>query len=153
MVQGDQTIWDQNVEMLNFDPRPHLLFHQMRTNLGWGWGVATPVPSAPECDRALWQKPADSLGRFQSNGVRVDLFRSTVDLPGQVKQKMYHFPDINCVQFFVNNFFPIWDRALILPPSSFSRHGGTTHILCDTERSLGNFDLRSAKVKVTDWPK
>ena len=39
---------------------------------------------------------------------------------------------------------------MILPPSSFSRQGGSILILCDPEESLGNFDLRSPKVKVTD---
>ena len=34
----------------------------------------------------------DSLERSESNGVRVDLFGSTVDLPGQVKLKKIRFP-------------------------------------------------------------
>ena len=42
---------------------------------------------APDCERASQQRPADSLGRCESNGVQVCLFKSTVDLPGQVKLK------------------------------------------------------------------
>ena len=46
------------------------------------------------------------------------------------------FRDVNFVKFFVNTFFAIWDRAMNLPPSSFSRQGRSTHLLCDPERSL-----------------
>ena len=49
---------------------------------------------------------------------------------------------------FVNS--GILDRALILPPWSFSPQGRSTRIFCDTERSLGNFDPKSPKVKVND---
>ena len=62
-------------------------------------------------------------------------------------------PSFLDIKFFVNNIFAIWDRALILPPSRFSPQGGSIHVLCDPKRSLGDFDLRSTKVKVTDWPK
>ena len=55
---------------------------------------------ASECARASRQRPADSLGRSKSNGVRVDLFRSTFDLPGQVKQKMFRFPGRQFRQVF-----------------------------------------------------
>ena len=76
----------------SFKTRPHLFFYQTRTHLGGG-GIATPLPRhlAPECARASRQRPADSLGHSESNGVRVDLLRSTVDLPGQVKQKIVPF--------------------------------------------------------------
>ena len=40
-----------------------------------------------------------------------------------------------------------------MPPSCFSRRGASTHVSCDPERSLVQFDLRSRKVKVTEWPK
>ena len=51
------------------------------------WGGAPPCHLAPGCDRASRQRPADSLGRSESNGVRVDLFRSTIDLPDQIKKQ------------------------------------------------------------------
>ena len=54
----------------------------------WGGGGAPPCHLAPECDRASRQRPADSLGRSESNGVRVDLFRSTIDLPDQIKNNV-----------------------------------------------------------------
>ena len=60
------------------------------------------------------------------------------------------WPSFLDLKFFVNNVFAILDRALILPPSCFSRQGGSIHVLCDPERSLGKFDLRSPKVKVTN---
>ena len=44
-------------------------------------------------------------------------------------------------------------EPLILSPSSFSRQDGSTFVLCDPERSLGDFELRSPKVKVTVEPK
>ena len=40
---------------------------------------------ACNCDRASQWRPAASLGRSESSGVWLSLFRSTVDLPGQVK--------------------------------------------------------------------
>ena len=70
--------------------RPHLLFHKTRTHLGGG-RVPPPRYLAPERDKASRQRPADSLGRSKPNGVRVDLFRSTVDLPGQVKKENRKF--------------------------------------------------------------
>ena len=117
---------------------------------GGGHGVTLPRHLPPECDKTSQQRPADSLGRFESNGVWVYLFRSAVELPGQAKFRSFVSRNY---QFFVNNFIVVWDRALILPPSPLSRQGGSTHILCDTERSLGNFDLTSPKIKVIDWPK
>ena len=69
-----------------------------------------------KCDWALQQRQADSLGRSESNGVWVYLFRSSVDLPSRSGKK-YRFPGRWCF----NNFWAIWDRALILPPSYFSR--------------------------------
>ena len=51
-----------------------------------GEGVATPAPSL-DCDRPCKHRPADSLGRSKFNGVRVNLFRPTVDLPGLNKIK------------------------------------------------------------------
>ena len=50
---------------------------------------APPPPHyrAPDCDRASQQILADNLGRSESNGVRVDLFMPTIDLPGHIKQK------------------------------------------------------------------
>ena len=50
-----------------------------------GGGAPHPRHPATDCTRALQQRPADRLGRSESNGVRIDLFRSTVDLPGPVK--------------------------------------------------------------------
>ena len=105
----------------------------------WGGGTPPPRHLAPECDKTSWQRPMDILWHSKSNGVRVDLFGSTVDLPGQVNVL---FPGL----VFHDSFSSITSFVFLL-------QGGSTHILCDPERSVGNFDLRSPKVKVTDWPK
>ena len=60
-----------------------------------------PCHLTPECYRSSRQIPADSLGRSKSNGVLVDLFRSTVDLPGQVKLKKFRFPGKRSVNLCV----------------------------------------------------
>ena len=64
----DDLLLDGTLPILN--PRPHLLFRGARMHLRGL--VATPRHLAPECDRASRQRPTDSLGRFKSNGVRVD---------------------------------------------------------------------------------
>ena len=48
-------------------------------------------------------------GRSESNGVRVDLFRPTVNLPGQAPSppKKCFSRGANFVKFFVNNFLAI----------------------------------------------
>ena len=74
-------------------------FFTKRERTWWGGGCHPPCHLSPECDRASRQRPADILGRSESNGVRVDLFRSTVDLPSQVKQKCPVFRDVNFVNF------------------------------------------------------
>ena len=75
-------------------------------NASWGRGGGVPT-RAPSRSWVWWSfttKPVDSLGRSESNGVRVYLFRSTVDLPGQVKQRSSVSRGVNFVKFFVNNF-------------------------------------------------
>ena len=75
-----------------FNPRPHMLFRHPRMHIGGGGGGCHP-PSrfAPNGDKASKQKPADSLGCFESNGTQFDLFRSYLDLPrsGQTKKVSY----------------------------------------------------------------
>ena len=74
-------------------------------------GAPPPPPHyrAPDCDRASQQILADNLGRSESNGVRVDLFMPTIDLPGHIKQKNYRFPGW-C--FSLMAYLPFWIESL-----------------------------------------
>ena len=63
-----------------------------RTWAGGGGGCNPPSHLAPECAKASRQRLTDNLGRSEYNGVRADLFGSTVDLPSQVKLKKFRFP-------------------------------------------------------------
>ena len=86
--------------------RPHMPFRHPRPHIG----VATPRGFLPECDRVSQQKTLYYLGCCEYNGVRFKLIGATVDLPCQVKLKMFSFSEI-CF-FFVNNFLTTQDRAI-----------------------------------------
>ena len=97
----------------------------------WG-GYHSLYHLTPDGDRALQQRPADSLGRSKSNGMRVYLFRSTVGLPGQFKLKKYRLP---VRYFFFGIFFGI-DREIIVSSSCFSRQGESIQGCSETKNHL-----------------
>ena len=90
------------------------------------------------------------LERSEANDVRNYQFRSTVGLFRSVETKEAPFLGTFFREIFRQLLLRYLDRAMIVTLVCFTRQGESSHILFDPERSLGNFEHKSHKVKVTD---
>ena len=81
-----------------------------KENVPGEWGSCHPrgISLLSTFDRASRQRPADSLGRSESNGLRVILLAQPFDLPGDVKiQNPFHDLVFFRGSFSSVNFFAI----------------------------------------------
>ena len=120
-----------------FNPRPHTLFPILERT----WGLQPPCHFAPNWDRTVGQRPNESLGCSESNGTRVDLFRSYLDPSRSGQRKKDSDLRIYCFSQITFELRKIC--GIIQAPSCFSPQDASKHILFDLGRSSWKFDLRS----------
>ena len=128
-----------------FNPRPHLIFHHLRTHLGEG---ATPGHLPSYCNRAMLQNEQNVWDLLNISIPYLTILGYTyrdLSRSDQAKNAVFFLQ----ISTFANNFWTRWNREPCLTPSCFSRRGESKHKHVDPDSSIWKFDLRSVHMT---WP-